>query len=216
MTKSINYLSLFLIFILLLASCSKDELRGSDPIISKTVNVNPFSKIQIFDDMEVYITKGSEQNIEIRANENLIDRLLTEVNETTLTLQLEPGSYEKATFEVRIQVPTLELLEMNDNTRADLTIRSNALSLIMRNAAQLELSGNAAMLNTLLEGSSQIQGFNFTTELLETVSRDASSMEINCTTAINGILTNASSVLYRGTPALNAEIREAGQLLNAN
>jgi hypothetical protein len=56
----------------------------------------------------------------VRANDNLQDRVVTEVNSGLLRIALAPEQYRRADILVTVALPTLRSLALNDATRAEI------------------------------------------------------------------------------------------------
>ncbi len=216
MKKAIFHLiSICLIFTFIIA-CDKDEFNGSDNLITITRDLSPFTSVIAQDDLDVTIVQNDEQFVEIDVNENLQNRLKTTVVNNILIISLEDGSYDNETFVVNMQMPILKRLQLDDNTRAKVNFTSNQMEFEVNDSAALTLQGTSDVLNTKVNDDGEINGFSFTTEILNTVSRDASELEITCTTELNGKVDEAATVRYRGMPVINAQTSEDSEIIDAN
>ena len=117
---------------------------------------------------------------------------------------------------MNIQVPVLERLQLNDNTRGIVNFTTNQLEFEVNGSSQLELQGSSEVLNTILRNAGKLDAFSFETNILNTTSRDASEIRITCNGDINGTVNQASKVYYRGSPSINAQTSDAGQIINSN
>lgn len=206
-----------LLLSLLNFGCSKeDDFTGSDTIITVTRELSSFTKILAQDDLTVKVRQGTAQLVEVTVNDNLQNQLKTEVDNNTLNIALENGSYSNANFEVNILMPDLESLQLNDNTRGDIALDLNELELTVNGSSELQLAGSAQTLNINNNDAGEIEGFDFTTAVLNINARDASELEITCSDELNGTVNQAATVRYRGTPTINASTSEDGQIIDAN
>jgi len=218
MKKNIYRISIMCLLSVLIIRCDKNDhmFVGSDTLVTITRDFSSFDRIIANDDLEVNVIQGNTQLVEIKVNENLQDQLITRVNNNTLDISLESGSYQNEKFEVNIEVPNLVRLQLNDNTKARVNYSTNELELDVNDSSALNLRGTCNILNIDNNDDGAVSGFAFTTEILNTTSDDASEIQIVCNGELNGNVSDAASVRYRGMPTINAKTSDAGQIIDAN
>src|SRR5690606_21603319 len=79
----------YLIFLFLLVATSafaqkKDKLKGSKTVTVAQKEIEAFETLELEDNLEVFLVKGSEQGLEIEADDNLHEAILAEVTGGTL------------------------------------------------------------------------------------------------------------------------------------
>ena len=202
----------------LIVGCDTDfnKFEGSDNLVTITRDLSSFDQIVVNDDMDVNVTQSNIRLVEVVVNANLQAQLITRVNNNTLELSLADGSYRNENFEVNIQIPNLETISLNDNTRANVNITSDKLEVNVNDSSDLILKGSANILNINNNDDGSIKGFLFATEILNTSSDDASHLEITCNGELNGNVSDAAKVRYRGTPTVTAQTSDAGRIIDAN
>ncbi|SMG49281.1 Putative auto-transporter adhesin, head GIN domain [Marivirga sericea] len=203
-------------FCIVSTSCSEDDFVGSDTFITVVRDLPDFTKVVAQNDMEVQIVYGDIQTVEITVNDNLQNQLRTIVSNNILSLSLEDGSYDNAFFKISIQMPNFERLQLNDNTRGVVNYNATELEFEVIGSSNLELQGSANVINTIIRDDGKINGFSFTTDIVNTTSRDASELTITCNNGINGTVKQAAKIRYRGMPSINAQTSDAGQIINSN
>lgn len=217
MKAKIKYSIYFLMSLFLMSSCGKnDDFLGSDELITTTRDVADFTKINVQNDMVVYVTHGNPQTVEITVNNNLQDQLFTDVSNNVLNLSLQGGSYENATFIIRVTMPTLEKIQLNDNTKGFVNATSDDLEVEIKGSSRLEIQGSSQVLNAIMKDDGRLNGFSFETTRLNTESKDASEIRITCTDIITGSVSQAAKVFYRGAPTIDTQISDAGSVVNSN
>lgn len=85
MKKSIVFLALFLITTLTFAQ-KKDKIKGSKIVTIEQKKIESFTGIEVEDNLEVMIIKGSECGIEIEADDNLHEAIDFALSGSTLRL----------------------------------------------------------------------------------------------------------------------------------
>jgi Putative auto-transporter adhesin, head GIN domain len=84
MKKTLILLSFFLVFI----SCEKPSqcYESTGDIVTRTVPVNPFTRIKVYRGIAVIITQGPEYKVEIKSGSNLIDNISVDQIDNQLTI----------------------------------------------------------------------------------------------------------------------------------
>jgi len=201
---------LLLYLIIINIGCdSNTNFVGSDNLITISRDLTEFTNVVAEDDLEVNINQGNEQTVELIVNDNLIDQLVTRVDNSTLFISVASGSYENENFVVNIELPLLETLILNDNIEAEVDFTSTLLDFEINDSSELQLTGSSETLNIIIS-------VQFSTDILNTTSDDASELKITCNSELNGTVHDAATVSYRGMPTINATTSDAGEIIDAN
>ena len=156
--------------LLLMVSCSKDQLFGFAKRAGNTVTIdrpvkNNFSKISLNDDVDLVITQGNDYSIKLTGGENLLPDVETKIADSTLTIANNntfnwTRSYEnKITAYVTLpHLFSLNYMATSTVTNAD-TLREDSLSVnaaggsgyinlaVNIGTAKLSITGGSADMN---------------------------------------------------------------------
>ncbi len=240
MKKVILLSTLIVLFII---SCSDDETyTGEGPIITEEIIVEDFSGIEAIGSMEVIISEGVEQKVEVTGHANIIDRLETTVSNGIWKIKLEDGSYKNADLIFNIVMPRLnsaiivgsgEILINDFSSNEDVYI-----GIIGSGDIQIDENNGCANLVIDIEGSGNITakgGFddieNLDLEIIGSGSFDGFPVEADqviidivgsgdCSiTAIVGLkvdIDGSATVSYKGDPTIESNISGSGKIINSN
>ena len=216
MKNAMKRYGLWVLLIPALVSCGEEEFTGSGNIITVIREVEAFSSIEANNALEVKVSQGPNQLVEVTVNDNLQNQILTQVSNGTLVIALVAGSFDNATFVVNVQVPDLDRFRLNDATRATISFDTDQLDLSVNDAANLRLEGTADTLNISSDNAALVSGFSFSADVVNVTSRGASAIEITCNSELNGTVRDAARVLYKGFPEIKATTSDAGRITNSN
>jgi len=112
-------LAVALVMSLFMTSCvdiqfdsTLESIKGDGNVVTKTRNVNtPITKIKASRGLHVIIKQGDEESIEIVADENLHDHILTEIHEGWLEITADRNIRNASSKTIRVQVKSLEALK---------------------------------------------------------------------------------------------------------
>lgn len=239
-TRSILKAALALMAGLLLmagaASCNKDGcIRGKGSMVKEKRDVGGFSYIIAEGSMDVYITEDSFYSVEVEAQSNLMGRLKTEVNGSTLRIYLDGCVNSHKQIKAWVHLPKLTGAELKgsgningNNTfntdkmtlkvdgSGDINLNTNCTDLIARinGSGNIRMGGNAATADYDINGSGNIENYGVTVSNSCNANIDGSG---NIKTTVNGILTarvnGSGNIYYKGNPTeVNAEINGSGKI----
>jgi hypothetical protein len=162
MRNKISYLLVALIVTSLSFSQKKEKIKGSKIVTIAVKEINNFDNIEVGDNFEVLLVKGTKPSIEIETDDNLHEIINYEVSGNTLKISAlkEPTGFKK--FTVRINYSNdLQLITVrneatlkaladieldkitikNYNTsKSFLNVKSNYFALILDDKAEAELN----------------------------------------------------------------------------
>ena len=216
--KTIHVSICSILFCLLIFSCN-DTIVGSGDIITETREVSDFSKVEVEDAFDVRIMQGDEFLVEVRADDNLIDKISTTVTNGNLKVEYNGNvNIRNATTEVFIEMPTVERIELQDAVDAKVLNFTDLVELkvVAKDASDLSLSGDADVLNLEVSDASDVNAFSFIANTCNVEVTDASDLEIFCNTLLEGSVKDASTVRYRGYPDITATTSDASEIIDAN
>jgi hypothetical protein len=157
----------------------KEKIKGSKIVTVAVKELNSFENIEVSDNFEVFLVKGTKPSIEIEADDNLHEIINFEVTGNTLKINTvkEPFSYKK--FAVRInysndlqlitahnevEIKALADIELdkitikNYNTsKSFLNVKSNYFALILDDKAEAEINVKAESTSLELSKNSELK-----------------------------------------------------------
>lgn len=205
---------------ILFSSCDKNSITGSGELVTETRTVSSFTKVKVGDDFDVIITQSPTQNVEVTADDNIINIISTEVENDELVIGFSENfvSLRKETIEIKIDMPSIARFELKDDCTGQLNNFSGleTLEVIVKDASELTMSGDAKHLDATVKDDSDIKGFDFMVETCNINLADASTMRIHCTDAIEGTVKDASTLRYKGNPTVSVSTSDAGKVVDAN
>ncbi|MDP6908661.1 MAG: head GIN domain-containing protein [Flavobacteriales bacterium] len=149
-----------LIAILFLASC--EFVTGQGPIVTKQMKVQSFDAIELDGSFNVELNQGTVQKVVAEGQENIIEKLVLEVQDDVLHLRLKPGNYRNFKLTVKITVPTIE--GMNLSGSGDISIGTfvelEKLEVELDGSGDIRTEGAMEVLNNVeidLDGSGDIK-----------------------------------------------------------
>ena len=229
---------------LLLVSCESDSVRisGEGPVVTKTITVPEFTGIDLAGAANIIISQGTTQKVEVAAQQNIIDRLETNVSGGIWIVKLEDGSYSNYDLTIYITVPTISSMlvsgsgniKVNDFTGQDdleLTItgsgniETNAFGGCENLSVSITGSGNVMgkddfpdlkNMTVHIGGSGNFQGFAIVSDNCQISIPGSGVCFVTVNNALNISISGSGSVFYKGSPTITQSITGSGVVMNAN
>ena len=242
MVKKTTILFMLALSALFLMACSVNSLgvvRGSGKVITETRQVNGFDRVEIKDGGNLYLIQGTQESLEIEAEDNIMPYVQSRVVNNTLILELD-DTVNKSFFTTR---PIRYYLTMKDvhslaiSGGGDIESKELNTDILL---ADISGGGNlridslkASTLNVNVSGGGDIDILNGDVpEQNIRVSgggnydaRDLSSQKVTANVSGGGDLTvwvegtldvnvsGGGSVYYYGKPVVNSSISGGGDVI---
>ena len=106
---------------------SQEKLKGNKVVISEDRNISDFTKIEVIDNINIFLVYNDNQSVIVEADSNLQPVILTQVKDGTLTIRTEQVIGRSKGLNVHIKV-NKNITEINAYNNA--SIQSNNLLII--------------------------------------------------------------------------------------
>lgn len=173
---------------------------GTGPIVSKTLILDEFSKIENTGVADIYVTLGSPQFVLLKAQQNIIDIMTIGVVSDELKIGLENGvNIEKA-----------------EEIRFDITI-PEITSLILTGVGDYILSGDyQEELTIILAGVGYVRAFDLEVGTCNISITGVGDCEVHVKNEMIVTIFGVGNVYWKGHPDISSSISGVGALIDAN
>lgn len=205
------------------AGCGATGLVGSGDLASRDVPVESFTAIDAQSAFDVRLRIGPSYEVVVRADDNLIDRVRSNVSGGTLQLGLE-GSVMRVTLEADVTVPDQALQSLQAGGAAtiassdrlqgeSLTLEADGASTVRlelavqrleakaNGASTIDVRGSADSLIASASGASTLRMFDLSAVDAEVDADGASTAEVTASGQLDARASGASTIRYGGEPA---------------
>jgi hypothetical protein len=100
--KKILLLLFTLLFTVFTFAQKKEKIKGSKIVTVTQKEIETFDSLEVEDNIEIFLIKGAAASLEIEADDNLHDVIVSEVNGTTLRLYTNKNVTSSKKFSVRV------------------------------------------------------------------------------------------------------------------
>lgn len=196
----------------------QDTIEGSGSSISEIRNVTEFTKVSSEGVFEVTVTHGNSQSAEITANDNIIQRLKTEVVDNELRLYLDDRNYKDISLKANIvaeRINSIKNTGIGDFVISNVDENGN-FNISNSGTGNISITGNAESLTLENVGDGKFNGFEFIVLNCSAKIIGSGDCEVHPISTLNVDIEGSGDVYYKGTPAIEANIAGSGKVIDAN
>ncbi len=210
---------LLMMFILILAIAASAFAGKQDRPIGS------FTEIEISSAFKVVLTQGNTEKLTLEADENILDKIITEVRGNKLIIKLENNNIIRNTKEMTVYLTFKELskislsgavnlsgtnaMKFNDldidgsgSSKIDLDLTTKKLKLDLSGASTIVLKGTGTSLAADFSGASSLKAEDFKVKSCAIDCSGASSIIVNASEKLRVEGSGASKIKYTGNPAI--------------
>lgn len=218
----------------LLASCTlADQVKGTGPLVRKAVTVDAFHGVALMGALDVMITKGAAQRVEVEAQANIAELVELEVREGICHISTKESYTTSKPFIVHITLPALDHVEVagsGDVTSTTpftmdamqvkvsgsgdvaLSVQAGPVQADLSGSGEIKLIGTAKSLDATVKGSGDIKAGNLIVATATTRVTGSGDITVQAGT-LNATITGSGDVKYKGNkPAITSKITGSGSV----
>ncbi|NLP56616.1 head GIN domain-containing protein [Lutibacter sp. B1] len=240
MKKLISLIVLLTITVTINAQFFNKKINGNGNITTETRKISNFDKISVGGSFHVELFKSNENTITIKGDENVLEFIVTEVENNKLKIYFEKGYNINTRKAVQITVPFKNLEEValagsgdiisNDVIEADtletsiagsgdieLKVSTNKLSSNVAGSGNTNFTGNTNDFNCSIAGSGDIMAYDLTSKIATIKIAGSGDVKVNVTDEIHTSNVGSGDVYYKGNPSvIKAKSVGSGDIIDKN
>ncbi|POY35946.1 hypothetical protein C3K47_12100 [Solitalea longa] len=206
---------------LLSSSCKRICVSGSGNMVTQERVLTHFTDLDVSGAYTLELTQDSMQKVEIVADDNLQEHILTSVNGNTLKIHNKKNFCVSHALVVKIHVKDLSKIDISGAvnvkmlnqfklnhlifktsgaTESEMNLNANVVDTQISGAGKVTYRGQAAEQSIEISGAGKIRSFELVTNKCLINVSGASDAEVNVLSELNVSASGASKVRYKGTP----------------
>lgn len=229
--KTHVYLALILVFLLSMNSCiiginGTERIRGSKNVVIEKRELPYFNSIEVSKSIDVFITIGDVFNVEVKADDNILPYITTEVVDDVLKVGEKPkfSLVSTKSQEVHITMPLLlsikasgasnvqvlnkienESLFISASGASDIKLNASLSYLEVRlsGASDVDVEGYAEFVKAEMSGASDMKDYDFSCKYLDVNLSGSSDIKVSVIEKISGNISGSSDIKVNGDPLVD-------------
>jgi hypothetical protein len=179
---------------------TKKVIEGSGPVVSQTLDLKSFHRIENIGVANVDVTLGNPQSVVLEAQQNIIDVLTYEVTNNTLKIGVKDDISIKNTDEIRFDIVINEISDIG---------LIGVGSFVLSGDYQDELSIS-------LIGVGQVDAYDLEVGSCTIISSGVGDCKVKVRDELDVTITGVGNIYYKGNPSINQNLIGVGKLINDN
>jgi hypothetical protein len=176
--------------------------EGSGVAATQSREVAAFQSIDLAGSNNVVIRVGERQSVVVKADDNLLDRVTTEVQSGRLVIANTPGSFTtKSPMRVEIDVPALDALTLSGSGNIVVSgVEAKRLAVSLPGSGTLAGNGTATRLDVTVGGSGMVQLTRLVASDVRADVSGSGSIFVTATKRLDASVSGSGAILYAGSP----------------
>ncbi len=208
MKKNILLIALF-IFTTITYSQKKDKIKGSKIVTTEIKKIENFLSLEVNDNLEVFLVKGSECGLEIEADDNLHEAIDAKINGSTLRLSTlkSISGFKKLSIRVTYTSDFNQVVSRNESTVSAIAdIELDNITFKSYDYSKLVLSSKSKNFSLIMDDKSKGEVTTKGENTIVNLSKNASLKANTSTTNLTLDLYQKSDAVIAGD-ALQMKVR---------
>lgn len=212
----------------------RSGISGEGPIVKRTLDLDNFNKLVLTNNAKVYLRQGSTQSVEVEAQENIIDNLVTDVSDRTWKIRFDQSVRRYDGMKVYITIPTLEGIRLsgsgsiigeNKFTGLDelgvsisgsgdinLEIEANTVDTHISGSGDIRLAGRTNNHGISISGSGEVEAYNLSSANCKVRISGSGDCEVEVQEDLEVRISGSGDVNYKGRPRVSSRISGSGDI----
>ncbi len=231
-------IGMILILALGITFCTDGQMRrtvyGNNKVVKEKREAGQFTALRVSSGIDVYLTQGDRESIEVEADENLHEYILTDIRNGVLHVYTEVNIREAE--EKRVYVTMKDIESLSTSSAGDIIgqtpVKSDRLELSVSSAGDIKLeiqvkeikagvsssgdvtlTGEADMLFANLSSAGDLNAYGLVAREADVSASSAGDADINVTEKLRARSSSAGDINYRGNPKyIDAHSSSAGSV----
>ncbi|GGE29872.1 head GIN domain-containing protein [Psychroflexus planctonicus] len=208
-------------------------MEGNKQVIEETRTLSGYTEIEISGNFEVELVQGIAGKINIMAESNMLEHIVTEVQKGSLRIEVAKKMNLKPNEQIKITVPFEELEEIvmsgsgNLHSKKPIEARkfevkksgsgnmylsidaSRSLAITKSGSGNIEVDGKTKKLSLISSGSGDFKNEKFVADQVDIKLSGSGQIYLTCKDELSEKVSGSGNVKYKGNPS-KKDIKTSG------
>ncbi len=189
--------------------------EDSGPPIKQEIKLTGFEKVTANGAIDVTLTVGSAESINVQGNEERVKNLKAEVKDGTLVLEEKSSGMfgHKGKLHVTITVPNLTGFTVNGSGDATINgVKSDAFSLEVNGSGNITVSGESDSCAIAVNGSGDINAKTLKSKKASVTIAGSGDIDVSASDDLSVTVAGSGDVTYFGDPKVTQSVTGSGDV----
>ncbi|HSC52688.1 MAG TPA: head GIN domain-containing protein [Phnomibacter sp.] len=211
------------------------KITGNGNQVTRDRSLSGFSEVSVAGVMQVIISEAATISVQVQADENLQEYILTEVKGNKLTIKHPNNvSINSKGVKVMIKMPKLDAAgvsgsgsitgqgtmpasgnftaSISGSGNINLKTSAKAVGAHISGSGDIALGGTTSELEVSISGSGSFKGFDLKATDVEVKISGSGSVETTASSKLDAKVSGSGDVFYKGNPSLSLKTSGSGKI----
>lgn len=207
-------------FLLALVSCRLEidtgtDITGSGYYTSEYRSLAYFNQVKLNGIGDAQIVKGSDTDITVEADQNILPYIKTEVSNQVLVISIQGGVsiHPSRTIRYRVSSTSIASVTLNGTGNATVSgIDANNVNLTLNGAGNIDATGSCNYLTALIAGTGDIDASDLKARTAYATLKGTGNITVWTTDYLNAKISGCGNIGYYGNPFLDSSVTGIGSV----
>lgn len=212
----------------------KNAIKGEGDVVTKTLNLDEFEGVTLAFSGDVILTQGNTQSVEVRAQQNIIDNIVTKVEGKHWRIRFDRPVRNHKGVKVYITMATLKGAKVsgsgNITTQGsfnglgdvatavsgsgdlDLNLEARNISTRISGSGKINLGGKADAVDIAISGSGDVRAYDLSVGDCKVQISGSGDAQVNVSSDLEVRISGSGDVSYKGSPRMRSKISGSGDV----
>ncbi len=209
------------------------SLSGQGPVVEQELDLSSFERVSLSISADVHIKRGDTQSIMVRGQQNIIENLITDVQDKTWRIRFDRPIRRSQGVKIFITLPYLSgakvsgsgNIESEDAWQApsfyagvsgsgniNLQVQAEELTSKVSGSGNIMLGGSSKEYTVQITGSGNIKAYELSAEHCKVRISGSGDARVDAQEQLDVRISGSGDVMYTGRPQVNSKISGSGGL----
>ncbi|HRV85374.1 MAG TPA: head GIN domain-containing protein [Saprospiraceae bacterium] len=224
---------LFLGVISLQAQNWRGQISGEGPVVEKNLSLSEIDALGLSISATVHLMQGNSQQIRIKAQQNIIDNIETDVSGGTWNIEFDQNVRRHESIDIYVTLKNIKKLavagsgsiigEKEINTgeivlavagSGDiiLDLQASKAKMGISGSGNIRLNGHASSTDISISGSGSVRALGFESDNCSVSIAGSGNCEVDVNNDLKVSVSGSGNVLYEGAPSIHSSIIGSGKV----
>jgi len=226
--KRVVFITLALLGNVLISIAQESEIR----------KVSSFSGVKASEGIDVYLKKGSKEEVKVEASGTQLSNVITEVSGDYLKIHMKEGNYRDRTVKVYVSYVAVNKLSASSAANIfhegilkttdlelgassagsiELQLDCNTIEASASSAGEVELEGKTKSANFDVSSAGEIAAYDLLADKAEAEASSGASIKLSVVKELDAHASSGGNIRYRGNPERsNTNASSGGSVRKSN
>ncbi len=210
------------------------NISGSGPVVEQSLDLASFEKVSLGVSANLYISQGSTQSITIKGQQNIIDNIISKVEDNTWRIRFDKPVRRSGELNIYVTVPKLSSMRVSgsgnvygeglfDQSSAfysgisgsgnmKMNVQAEEMISKISGSGNIALKGQAKAYEVQISGSGNVKAEELQAANCQVRISGSGSAKVDVVDALEVRISGSGDVYYEGRPKINSRISGSGSL----